>query len=170
MKVTGYQLRELLRRAVTRRDLASQQFRESLWAFAGESMLGKPVDIADDFSYADETVALLEEAQQLYNARVNVSVLGKTFTLAQAVKRVGGAGRLDKMWRIAALDTGRDRYDSQRRTRSKDEIQAERQVSVSEAIQRADKASQFASALRAAIASANNTEVDLDINPELVVI
>jgi hypothetical protein len=168
MKVTGYKLREAIRRAVTRRDILDRQFKESLWAFEDKSELGPPSKVAKEFAAADEAVARLEEAQQIYNSKVMLNVQGQRMSLAQAVKRVGGAGRLEKMWKSAALDTGRDRYDSMRRTRSKDDIHATRQVSVQEALKHQQEAASFLSDLRAAVAEGNTTALEIEIDSSLL--
>lgn len=133
MQITGFQIREALKRWNLRLETADKQFKNSLWAFEGEQMIA-PLEVGKNFKEADEAVARLENLQQRYNQKVEVDVLSKKMTLGLAVKMIGGAGRREKMWRLAATDTGRDRYSYRDMTRKADDIQATRQVTVEEAM------------------------------------
>ena len=165
MEVTGYQLREALKRWQLKLDTSAKQFKESLYQFdedqgaQGENF--NPSALSSQFEVADAAIATLEAAQQRYNQQVEVNILGEKMPLAVAIKRVGGAGRLEKMWRGVASDTGRDRYSYREMTRDKDQIRAKRTISVQDSIKFADEAARKAGALRSAIATANNTKVDL---------
>lgn len=162
-KVTGYQLREALKRWVMRRDTASKQFNETLFQFEEDKNPSDftPEAVAGEFRKADEAVATIEAAQQAYNLKVSFKVQGQDMTLSYAVKRVGGAGRLDKMWRSAATDTGEDRYSIRNKTRQEGERRAQKMIAPTKAMSIADEAARFAGALRAEIAKANATEVAL---------
>lgn len=162
MKVTGYQIREAIKRWTLRRDTASKQFNDSLWQFKGEDSDPNfvPSTIAEYFDVADMNIALLETLQQAYNLRISFEVGGNMMTLSTAVKRVGGAGRLDKMWRSAATSNGTDRWGSRTMTRQQGEIAATRMVATGTALELADKAAAYAGKLRAAIAMANATVVE----------
>lgn len=161
MLVTGYKLQHTLRELKSQRDIAASQFSESLFAFPDENK-ATPTALMDAFNSAEEKLAALETAQQRYNQSVEVTVLGRKMSLSQAIKRVGGAGRAEKMWRTCASDKGRDRYSSRDMTRNKDEERATRQISVEDAMQKAKEAGRFASALRAAIAEANSTKIEIE--------
>lgn len=167
MEVTGYKLREALRNHRTLRDVHAARFNETLFQFEG-SDAQSPQEVADAFRKADHAVAALEEAQQFYNQQVRVKAGGETMTLARAIKMVGGAGRLEKMWRSAAKDSGRDRYSYREMTRKSDEIVAKRMVSIDDSIKLATNAAQFASELRSAISEANATKVNIEISPDLI--
>lgn len=167
MEVTGYKLREALRNQRTLRDVHAARFNETLFQFESSNK-DNPQAVAEAFRKADHAVATLEEAQQLYNQQVRLKAGGETITLARAIKLVGGAGRLEKMWRSAAKDTGRDRYSYREMTRKSDEIVAQRQVAVDDAIKLATNAAQYASELRNAIAEANATRVNIEISPDLL--
>jgi len=168
MKVTGYQLREALRRWRDRRDIHSRTFSDALWQFEGENQ-GNPVEIAQEYEKADRAIAALESAQQEFNQRVTVKLSDGTFKLSVAVKRVGGAGRLTKMWRSAATSTGRDKYSYRENRRNKDDEFATRRVDQPTCMQKADDAAVYASKLRAAIAVANGTEIDIEsVDPNLL--
>jgi hypothetical protein len=169
MKVTGFLLREAIRRWELRRDTAAKQFDEVLTKFPGEEKQSPSV-IAEAFSKAEASIASLQAAQNRYNLFVLVDVFETKMTLCEAVKRVGGAGRLDKMWRTAV--TGKkDPYGRDNTTRQADTVYAVRVVSPEDAMKRADKAAALAGAFRAAIAKGNCFELDtgeIQIDPALL--
>src|SRR3990167_8019674 len=130
-EVTGYTLREALKRWRIRRDVADKQFKDSLWAFASDE--GQKVSseqISKNYAEADYNLAKLQEIQQEFNRTVAIDVQGRKMTLALAIKLVGGVGRRESMWRNAATDTGRDRryYGGREMSRSTDEEHAKRTV------------------------------------------
>ena len=161
MRITGYKLQHTLRELHHRRDMAARQFDDSLFQFEDES---KPTPEAAMKVYSDTEaqIAKLQTAQGRYNLGLTVEVLGESMTLAEAVKRVGGAGRMEKMWRSIAAPK-KDCYGYDRDlTRSADEVRAKRVMEYGAAGDLAQKASRFASALREAIQVANVTEVEMD--------
>jgi len=162
MEVTGYKLREGIRRWTTRREMASKKFKEHLFRFEGEDK--NAAAVASEYAIADANVAILEDAQQRYNQKVVMAIVGYgTISLSLAVKKVGGAGRYEKMWREAVTDTGGDRYSIRgRNERSKDNEYANKTVSDVDALEHADAAAKRASDLRAGIALANSTELDIE--------
>jgi len=169
MKITGFLLREAIRRWELRRDTAANQFEDSLSHFPGEEKQA-PDEISELFLEAEIRVAKLQAAQSRYNLEVRVAVMGEGMTLCEAVKRLGGAGRMDKMWRVAAGGGKKERYAYRDDTRQAGEIRASRTIAVKDAMSRANKASAFAGALRAAVAKGNGTEytaTELNIDPSL---
>ena len=170
MKVTGIQLREAIKRWNLRKDTASTHFNESLWRFPDdESTLPKPQELAEQFAKAEVAVANLQTAQTRYNLAVTISVSGETMTLCDAVKRIGGAGRLEKMWRSATKATGRDNWRGVATTRSKDEVQARRMVSIGDALELATAAGKKAGDLRDAIAVGNTNAIEIEgLDPALL--
>jgi len=157
--ITGYLLREAIRRWELRRDTASNQFEDSLTKFPGETK-PDPNGLSAQFAHAEDVIAKLQTAQNRYNLAIEVEVLNGTMTLAEAVKRLGGAGRLEKMWRTAAGGSNKkDRYGYQSDTRQAGEIRAEKTVSVQVAMDNANRAAVFAGAIRAAIATGNGTQM-----------
>src|SRR5579885_1022293 len=101
MKVTGYQIREAIRKQELQRDTVISQFNASLFKFEGEEKLS-PDDVAKMFTQAEQAIANLQTGLARYNLYVVIDVLGDKMTLAEGVKRLGGAGRLEKLWREAA--------------------------------------------------------------------
>lgn len=162
MQVTGIQLREAIKRWNLRRDAAAAQFSESLWQFATDENLSKPGDLMAAMQKAEAAIARLQVAQTRYNLAVKVEVQQWNMTLCEAVKQVGGAGRMQKMWRCAALDKGRESYSYRDMTRKTDEIRAQRQISVKEALAEASRTAVLAGAFRNAIAVGNTTEIKVE--------
>lgn len=163
MKVTGFQIREAINRWTRRRNVADTQFRESLWAFEGEEK-DTPKDVIDRYMEADKIIVALQMLQTVFNLHTLVSVRGQEIPLGKAVRLLGGAGRVEKIWREAATDSAGDRYyDRNERSRGKDNEYAKRQVSIPEATRLSDEAAAFASELRAAVATGNMATIETDL-------
>ena len=166
MNVTGYKLQHRLKELDHTLNIAASQFDNGKFKFVDED---KPTakEAFDRFEQAEKDIARLQVAQARYNLSVIVEVQDQDMTLAEAVKRVGGAGRMEKMWRGVASPQ-RDRYSlDDGRTRNKDEERSEPTVTAAEATTYAQKASKLASALREAIAVANATERDIELDSAL---
>jgi hypothetical protein len=161
MKVTGYQIREAIRKHELSRDTAAKLFKKSQHVFEGDEEKAHPKDIMNAFTGAELAVVSLQEAQQRYNLAVTVDVQGEKMTLCSAVKRLGGAGRVEKMWRDAVCEK-EDRYGYNDRERQEGTIVAKRVVPHRDAIEAANKAAGFAGALRAAVAMGNSTVVEVE--------
>ena len=162
MKITGYKLRHAIREAEHIKNLAASQWDDSLHAFPGESK-SSPTVLMAKYQDAENRLAQLQLAQTQYNLTVMVDVQGIPMTLCEAVKRVGGAGRAEKMWRAAAGGEKKDRYSYRNDlTRNTTEIRAERTISVEAALDQAKKSSRHAAALREAIETGNATEVNIE--------
>lgn len=170
MKVTGYKLQQMIREATQERDLAAQQWDGSLLRFDSEPEdKPHPDDVMRRFLDAESKVARTQTALQQFNLQVQVAVRGKSMRLADAIKLVGGAGRSEKMWRKAATPKSAfDRYSGVKDSRSKDEEFAKWVLSNGESAKRAREAGRYASALREAIQVGNATEVDIQLETDLV--
>lgn len=168
MKVTGILLREAIKRWELRASTASSQFSECLYAFEGDDT-PNPTELAAEYDKAQDAVAKIQAAQSRYNLYVKLKMSeSEEITLCQAVKRIGGAGRLEKMWRSAAQDKGHDRYSMRNNERSKDTEYARRQVSIKDCVRNATEAAKYAAKLRSMIAIGNTAEVDIeDLDPTL---
>ena len=169
MQVTGFQIRELIRRFEMVSEASSKQWGESLFVFEGDEKTG-PEEIMKSYKDAERKVAAIQTAQMRYNLQVKVKVLDEEMTLAEAVKMVGGAGRAEKMWKSHAINTGRESYSRIESSRPKDSEFAKRSVSVKECLKNANESAKFAGALRAAIAEGNSTKVDvasINLDPKL---
>jgi hypothetical protein len=161
MLVTGYQLKEALKMKALELSTIQTQFDESLYRFEGEEKQ-HPKDVADAIRQLENEIVELQTAQDYYNLNVKVDVSGEQWSLCKAVKAVGGAGRVAKMWRTAAHGEKRDRWDRSRSmTRNKDDEIAIPTVTKPEALSEARAAEKFASQLRNAIAVGNTDTIEI---------
>lgn len=168
MKTTGYMLREALKQHELRKDTASQAFNGSLKKFDDETK-DSPQSIVEQFLAAERAIAQLQIAQKRYNLAVEVEVLGEKMTLAEAVGRVGGEARAEKMWR-SATGSKADRYSFGLNADERDptKLVAKATVTPSEAAKLASAAAKRAGAFRAAIATGNAREVEIEnLSPAL---
>lgn len=167
MKVNGHMIQGAIRELTHQREIAAAQFGESLYAFPDEKR-PRPGVLVAAHRECDVSIAQLQVLQARYNLAVTVEVDPGKMTLHEAVKRVGGAGRVEKMWREAAKDLGRGRYDSRTLERSATTVTASRTVTVEECMAAAKIAGRHAAALRAAIQRGNVVEVDFEnVDPDL---
>ena len=166
MEVTGYQLREALKMASLELETVKTQFDESLYAFADEKK-ESPEDISTRIEELETKVATLQAAQEFYNQRVTVDVAGKEMLLAVAIKLVGGAGRVAKMWKHAAKGAVRDRWSRHQSViRKTDEEMAKPTIDKADALKLAVQREHYAASLRSAIAYGNTTKVAVDFVDE----
>lgn len=166
MKVTGYQLQQAIRELHHARDIVAAKFDDSLFVFTDENK-PHPTKVMEEFLVCEAKIAKLQTIQQMYNLRVRVQLLGNEMTLSEAVKRVGGAGRAEKMWRLHAKESNvKKEYYGRRTVRNKDEEYPIRQISVEDTHERARDAARFSSRLRSAIQVANTTELEFEDLPE----
>lgn len=164
MKITGYKLRHAIREAEHIKNLAASQWDDSLHAFPDEmEKKASPTALMAKYRECENRLAQLMLAQTRYNLAVEVEVLGERMTLCEAVKRVGGAGRAEKMWRAAAGGEKKDRYSYRNDlVRNATEVRAVRTISIEDALEQAKRAARYAAALREAIEVGNSTEVDIE--------
>jgi hypothetical protein len=172
MKITGYTLREAIKIWNLRRDAAFSQFEGSLKVFDGDDDKPSPERVADKIAECEHSIAHLQTAQAYYNQKVSADVLGKSYPLAWIIKRLGGAGRLEKLWRTASkVPSGIDRYGrtTSGNLRSKDAVVAKRTISHEDALKRATESAKYAAALRGAVGIANSREIEIDfLQPDCV--
>lgn len=167
MKITGYLLREAIKQQGLKRDSLASSFNGTLKKFPEEKK-ELPNDVMNDFLTAELAVTKLQVAQMRYNLAVQVTVLGERMTLAEAIKRVGGPARAEKMWR-SVNSPKRESYSY----RDDDEmdpnkIRAIPVITVKESLKLAQGAAKHAGAFRAAIATGNAVEVEIeDLSSEL---
>lgn len=174
MKVTGYMLREAIKQHELRRDTAASAFDGSLKVFPGETKEA-PASVVEKFLTAEEAVAKLQTAQMRYNLAVMVEAFVGHYasdkeqtSLAEAIKTVGGYGRAEKMWRSAANPNKKERYGFNDDEMDPTRVRATATITSSEAMKQATFAGKRAGNLRAAIATANAKEVEIeDLSPAL---
>jgi len=171
MKTHGYKLRSSIKQWETRKATAARLLEDRKYYFPSDE---RPdlVGMMADLVQAERNVCRLQEAQARYNLLVEVDVQGERMTLAQAVKRLGGAGRVEKIWRDL-LGGGKGRrswldVDSPPRVRKGDEERAVRTLSDAEVLVHAERAAKAAAALREAIAVANSLDQDVELDEALL--
>jgi hypothetical protein len=166
MKITGYGLREAIKLHKLRSDEAASSFDSTLKAFEDEEK-ESPQSVVERYLAAEAAVSRLQTAQAEYNIIVKVTVDGATITLSEAIKRAGGLGRAEKMWRSAASPK-KDRYSTFEDTRDPTREHAKCTITATEAAALASKVAKTAGRFRAVIATANTVEVDIiDLDPVL---
>ncbi len=166
MKVTGFDLRDAIKMHELRRELPEKAFTGSLRRYEKDPVAETPVALAQAFEESEAALAALQTAQMTYNLQVKVSLNGQPLTLAEAIKRVGGMGRLQKLWKSALGEKADRLYIPESRDPSQEHMVST--ISAKEAMAHALAASRKHSALQAAIGVANATEVDIqNLDPKL---
>lgn len=174
MQVSGFMLKEGVKRHELAAETLRKQWKDSLFTFEGE---GKelPTTIMERIHDEELIIATLQTCQARFNLAVKVTITdgkkAREMTLAQAVKLVGSAGELEKMWRNYAGDSGKDPYMHRAGERNKDTEYARRAVSTAVALEAALEAAKYAASLRAAIAEGNSTKMDseaIGLNPQML--
>jgi len=167
MKITGHGLQQAIREKKALLEVLDTQLSESTKAFEGEDK-EDPLFLSSRVLETERSLVKLQCAQDIYNEYVVGSCMGETVSLGFAIKHVGGIGRMEKFWRNTAAPK-RERHVYRENERSKDTEYAKSKVTSEAALLEHTRYSKIASALRAFIAKANTTEVDvtlLKISPE----
>lgn len=163
-------MREIIKKLERRRDTAKSQFEEALYYFDAETPTATAVEtataLAKKYEELEYQIAQMQTVQAEYNAGITITVKGTRYTLNHAIKLLGGAERIEKLWQKSAeIENSGSRYYSPERVRVQGQEHAKRAISISEAISMAEQASTFVGALRAAVAVANSTEKEM-VMPE----
>ena len=162
MKITGHGLQQAIREKKALLEVLNTQLTESLRQFNGEEK-GDPIAISEEISTIEENLVKLQCAQDIYNEHVTGECLDKQMTLGFAVKFVGGVGRMERFWKNAMVPK-RERYAMRNADeRSKDVEYAKPRFTTEQALAQHMQNSKKASAIRAFIAKANTTEVDIEL-------
>lgn len=176
LKVNGYEIRNAIQRWEIRKDAAYNLFNDSLHIFEGQIKLS-PDLVSTKITEAENAMAILQVAQSRYNLKVMLSVKitnddNTVMTLCQAVKILGGAGRISKLWR-ESVSPKKDRYSYSDNGLERDsgKERAKSVLDLETRMARANEKDIYASSLRAAIASGNATSIDceeLQLDPKLL--
>lgn len=145
------------------RDLVQAQFPDTLFVFEGEKK-ESPADVVRRFAQLEDTIAQVQAAQVVFNNKVQVEVMGAKTTLGYAIKRLGGAGRVERLWKSVLKKDDTPRWarhspDGEKK-REKDSDYARPTITPSQVVSQVRVASQFVAALREAIAKGNATEFE----------
>lgn len=166
MHIDGYMIREALKQWDLRKTTSEQAFKGTLHKFEGD-VKDTPQAVVEEYLRAEEAIAKLQVVQMRYNLAVKVTVLGESMILAEAIKRVGSAGRVEKMWKSAAPKERASYYDDQL-TRDPTQERAKPTLTLKEITELTAASTKRSGAFRAAIATANAVSIDIeDLNPSL---
>ena len=160
-KTTGYKIREAIKLHEMRKSVLQGQFGNSLVQFEDEEK-GDPRELAQQIRQEETAIAKLQVAQTSYNLQVKLEVGGQQITLCEAVKSIGGAGRMEQLWNTVA--NSRDDYGRSyggERSRDPNQERAKNQVTPQEALGEATKSAKQAAQLRAGIAEGNSEQVEI---------
>ncbi len=166
MEVTGYRIREALRRWQLRRDTAAGEFKGTLLAFPDDQK-PTPDSVAERLAVAEAAISSLQVTQSSYNLGVQVLVGGELRSLMHCIKLVGGLGRLERAWRDAAVEK-EDRYGYGSGERTAGTVVKARTISHEEAAKRTERYAAELAELREAIALGNSTPLDIDLDVRLL--
>lgn len=168
MQTDGYALHEALKQWGLRKEAAEKAFPGSLNKFKSEEK-ETPQQVMVAFIQAEDAIARLQVAQMRYNLGVGVQVQGEKMLLAEAIKRIGSAGRTEKMWKTASpSDRRRSSYMDDSLTRDPTQERAEATIDAKAVLSLVTQAGKKSGAFRAAIAVANGTKMEIeDLNPAL---
>lgn len=168
MKVTGYKLMQSLKELAYAKETAEEIFDDSLWKFEKETKIS-PEEAMQKLKDAETAFATVQAAQALYNQSVKVNVQGKSMPLSLAVKLVGGAGRIERKWRMASKMNNRQGILGYNLAMKKeDNIEyARKTIEPLVAMVKAKEAAKYAAALREAVQVGNAVEQDImDLDPK----
>jgi hypothetical protein len=166
-RTTGYALREAIKQWELRKDAASRVFDTTLMKFPGEEK-PNPEELINKYFEAEMAIAQLQTAQSEYNLHVSFAFEDKFITLSEAVKSLGGYSRVEKLWRTASGGGKKESYYRNDNERDPTKQYATQVIAPMEGVEKATIAARRASALRAAIATGNAKELDVNFNPELL--
>jgi hypothetical protein len=162
MEINGYELREQIRKAKLKVNALFAEFESSVRIFEGEKRRTLTA-VTDDLKAALQYLSKLEAAQEYYNLASSVVVRGGHFTLAEAVKQLGGISRLGKVWNVLVIPK-KDRYGSSVASiRSTDAEYAIEQFTREAAIAQIDDLAGFVEQLRSQIATANSNKINITL-------
>lgn len=169
MKVTGYKLKEEIKKTNLTISMLENEFKNSKKKFEGEDKRSLD-DITIDLFKAEEKVCKLQEATHRYNLKVadEVKPFGKV-TLSFIIKIVGPISRIEKRWRqLAAPKRDRHRiYDDEYSVKDKDKEYAEKTYTQEQAGKQAHEWASRLAGVRSALALMNAQEIELDIPESL---
>jgi hypothetical protein len=157
--VTSNQLRSLIAQLEKARDLAKEQFPDSLFVFPDDEK-PLPAVLASAAERCEMQITALQTALQDYNLRIRVKVGGSTITLAEAIKRKGALERMETLWGSAVAQ----KTDSYRDKTVRDPMQERAKPAIKPSAAKAEvlRLSNLRRALMAAVNDANSTLLVLD--------
>jgi len=162
MKITGFQLKHLLKKQELRKEALAQELEGTYAKLPNDTGTRTPKSVLDELAAVEKQIALLQTAQAQYNQK-NIVVLPSGLNgvpLAYVIKYEGVQNRICKMWK----DTAKQAVKSHdlRFGLEKDHTYPVSQVDLKECLVHAMEASDVASRLQGAIGVANSRELEVD--------
>lgn len=161
MKVSGLEIREALRQWALRRDAANKRFEEALTRYEDETK-ESPLEAETELILCEDAIAHLQTAQSYFNGQINVRVGTAEMKLTYAVKRVGGAARLEKLWHAQVKAKKVPAWESARTKRTKDQVKELSAMSIPEMVAQAQQASLFAGQVRSAVSWGTSQTLEIE--------
>lgn len=161
MKLNGYKIQQALREAEGLRTVLAGQFTENQRYFASAGPAPDLKATMDRYSKTEDRIAALQVVQAQYNTTVT---LDNGMTLLHAIKAIGGAGRIEKMWRDSMTTAKPGYFDDTRRTGEEHKLST---IDPEKALSFSKAASRNTAHLRMLIQTGNATQVDIDCDSAL---
>jgi hypothetical protein len=160
-KVTGHKILASIKTWELKKAAATKRFPGSLFAFADDPTKMKPGEVLSEIQKCEVAIAKLQVVQTRYNLLVTVDTKLGRMTLCEAIKTIGGMGRIEGMWKTVAIDNddnGRVRYKQE----NLQQEMAKRVMPLEEAMVATLEASAVCGSLKSAIAEGNASSVELE--------
>lgn len=166
MIVTGIEIQEALRLWKIRRTAAEAAFPNSFKKYDDEDK-ASPQELEKELILCEDAISSLETIQSIFNNQVSVTIKGEDYSLSYAVRRLGGATRLEKLWSTQVAPEP-DRYAA-RIPRSVEHVIEKQTITTKEITKSATGAAQVSSLFRRAIAAGNASRIDVgDFNKDFL--
>lgn len=173
MKVNGSQLKSAIKLWEMRRDAFTKRFGTTFFAYKTEAK-DSPSSIMHELTKCENAIAVLQSAQSKYNlanmVTFNHNATTQKMSLCEAIKRVGGANRVVKLW-SEQIGQPEDKFEHYRLSPSSERVidYPERKMSLADIVTTAAAATSYATALTGAIATGNTKMMELPmVTPEML--
>lgn len=176
MELTGHRIKNTIKAWELKREALQKRFNEVIYTFPSngdpsvETKQESLLEVSTKLNEVEAAIAKLQEIQSVYNMSVDIKHSENSkFTLCEAIKRIGGAVRMEKLWKKIVAEKEEKSYYSPRESnvRNKDAIYARLSITDEEAMEKALFFTNLSSVLKSAIAEANTVKIEMDVNQNL---
>jgi len=161
--VTGREIQDILASARNERDALRVEAIDSLYRFENEEK--RPFeDVMKDLFTSESRLAGIQTLQTRYNMAVHVPVQGREVLLQDAIRRAGGAKRIEELWSNAARNRGefvRRETRSRSIARSRENEYARRTVSMEQCREKARTAGKYLRSISRVIQTGNESKMEV---------
>lgn len=165
VKVTGFKLKQKIQQAEIKRDSLRTALYSSFTAFEGEEK-EHPAELSSQLHEIESRIANLQTIQTILNNTINT----QHGLLTTVVKKLGGATRLEQVWRDKVFEKQRRRayYGGDNdKVRKHDEEYAKSVLTQKQLTEFFSDQVSYTATLREIIATENAREVTLKVSEEL---